>query len=273
MEPVGMLAAKSSLLGSALRIGGVLIALYVLVCVGARLVSTGMLFPAPYPSYGPKMRGLTTIRGENGAEYAAVYLPHEKAKQLILFFHGNGEDLGKAFGRIEGLHLRGFAVLAVDYPGYGMSLGKPTEEGFYASADAAFRHATELLGWSSDNIIAHGVSLGGAGAMWVGSRRPVGGLIMESSFMSAYRVMTGSPIVLGDRMPNLKRMASVRCPVLVIHGIDDRLISWEHGRRLLEAAPEPKQHFWVSGAGHNNVISTAKDAYWRSITDFAAGLE
>ena len=95
---------------------------------------------------------------------------------------------------------------------------------------------------------------------------------MESSFMSAYRVMTGYPLVLGDRMPNLARMREGRCPVLVIHGCDDGLIGWEHGRRLFETAPEPKRSLWVPDAGHNNVISTAGDPYWRAVLEFAATL-
>jgi pimeloyl-ACP methyl ester carboxylesterase len=212
------------------------------------------------------------IPGADERKFAAVYLPNPAARQLILLFHGNGHDLGPTMGRIEALNARGFAVLAVDYPGYGLSGGKASEEGLYSAADAAYRYATGTLGWAPGAVISHGISLGGAAAMWVASRNTVGGLIMESSFMSAYRVITGYPIVLGDRMPSLQRMKQVHCPVLVIHGFQDGLIGWEHGRRLFEAAPEPKRCFWVTGAGHNNVISTSGDPYWRAITDFAAGL-
>ena len=212
------------------------------------------------------------IPGEAGQKFAAVYLPNPAAKQIILLFHGNGDDLGPTMGRIEALSIRGFAVLAVDYAGYGLSDGKPSEDGLYAGADAAYRYATGTLGWAPEKVISHGVSLGGAAAMWVASRQKVGGLILESSFMSAYRVITGYPLVLGDRMPNLERMKRVHCPVLVIHGTSDGLVAWGHGRRLLEAAPEPKRALWVPGAGHNNVISTSGAPYWRAIIDFAAGL-
>jgi pimeloyl-ACP methyl ester carboxylesterase len=257
---------------SLLRFGLTLVVLYALVCVGARYVSTWMLFPVPPPTYGEKLRGLVMISGADGRKYAAVHLPNPAAKQIILLFHGNGDDLGPTMGRIEALNARGFAVLAVDYAGYGLSDGKASESGLYAAADAAYAQVTGPLGWAPEKVIAHGVSLGGAASMWVAYRHNVGGLIMESSFMSAYRPITGYPLVLGDRMPNLARMKQVRCPVLVIHGFDDGLISWEHGRRLFEAAPEPKRSFWVPGAGHNNVISTAGDPYWRAIAEFAAGL-
>ena len=259
-------------LKSLLQVTKVLAVLYVLICIGARYVSTWMLFPAPPPTYGEKLRGLVMIPGADGRKYAAVHLPNLTAKQIILLFHGNGDDLGPTMGRIEALNTRGFAVLAVDFAGYGLSDGKASEAGLYAAADAAYAQATGPLGWAPEQVIAHGVSLGGAASMWVASRHKVGGLIMESSFMSAYRVITGYPLVLGDRMPNLVRMKQVRCPVLVIHGFDDGLVNWEHGRRLFEAAPEPKRSFWVPGAGHNNVISTSGDSYWRTLAEFAAGL-
>lgn len=257
---------------SLLRILAVFAVLYVLVCIGARYLSTWMLFQPPVLTYGEKMRGLIMLTGTEGQKFAAVFLPNPAAKQIFLLFHGNGDDLGATMGRVEALNVRGFAVLAVDYSGYGLSDGNPSEGGLYAAADATYAYATSTLGWAPEKVIAHGYSLGGAASMWVATRHKVGGLVMESSFVSAYRVMTGYPLVLGDRMPNLARMKEVRCPVLVIHGCDDGLIAWEHGRRLFEAAPEPKRSLWVPDAGHNNVISTSGAPYWRAVTDFAASL-
>lgn len=246
--------------------------LYALVCLGARWVSTKLLFPAPPPTYGETLPGLVMIPGAAGEQYAAVFLGNPQARHIVLLFHGNGDDLGPTMGRIEALHARGFAVLAVDYRGYGLSDGKPSEEGLYIAADAAFAYATGSLGWVPERVISHGVSLGGAAAIWVASRHNVGGLVMESAFTSAYRVITGVPFVLGDRMPNLNRMVAVGCPVLVIHGAEDRLVPEAHGRRLFEAAAGPKRCLWVPGAGHNNVISVAGDRYWRELDAFAASL-
>lgn len=275
MAPGETLIPKSGALrrcaGSLLRLVAVFAVLYALVCVGARWISTSMIFPAPAPTYGAKIRGLVTIPGAQGQKFAGVYLPNATAKQLVIFFHGNGEDLGSATGQIDGRWQRGFAVLAVDYPGYGATGGQASEQGLYDSADAAYRYATQTLNWPKERIIVNGFSLGGAAALWLASRQQVGGLILQSAFMSAYRVMTGYPLVLGDRMPNLARIKKVRCPVLVIHGFDDGVIAWEHGRRLFEAAPEPKRCFWVAGGGHNNLPEVAGESYWRAITDFADG--
>lgn len=245
---------------------------YGALCLAARGISEKLLFPAPPPTYDARLSGLTMIPGEAGQRFAALYRPNPAAKHLLIFFHGNGEDLGSASGQVEDRVRHGFAVLAVDYPGYGLTGGAPSEAGLYASADAAYRHATTTLGWPKERIIVNGFSLGGAAAVWVASHEPVGGLILQSAFASAYRVKLDAPLVLGDRMPSLARMKSVRCPVLVIHGFEDGVIAWSHGRRLYDAAPEPKRCLWVPTANHCDVPEVAGENFWRAINEFAASL-
>jgi abhydrolase domain-containing protein 17 len=240
-------------------------------CATARLVSNWMLFAPPAPSY-TTLQGLTMIPGEGGAQFAAVYLPNPQARRLVILFHGNGDDLGYCWARIEGLNLNGFAVLAVEYPGYGRTGGTASEGGLYASADAAYRYATTTLNWAPQKVVPYGVSLGGAGAMWIASRKPVGGLILESAFTGAYAVVLPGWRFLGDRMPNLERMKTVRCSVFILQGTKDGLVNWKHGRKLFAAAPEPKRAFWVEGAGHNNVLSTAGPRYWQELRDFTDSL-
>ena len=255
-----------------LRLIAILAVLYALACLGARWVSTKLLFPAPPPTYGETLPGLVMIPGVDGQRFAAVHRPNPQAKHLILYFHGNGEDLGSAARQIEERAAHGFAVLAVDYPGYGLTGGAPSESGVYAAAAAAYGYATGPLAWPKERVIVNGFSLGGAAATWLAAREQVGGLVLQSTFVSAYRVKLDAPLVLGDRMPNRARLARVRCPVLVVHGFDDGMIPWTHGRRLFEAAAGPKRCLWVPGAGHNNVISVAGDRYWSELDAFAASL-
>lgn len=264
--------AKPGALRRVLRAIATLAVLYALACIGARWLSTKLLFPAPPPSYDAALPGLAMIPGAEGLRVAVLYRPNPQAKHLLLYFHGKGEDLGATASHVEELAAHGFAVLAVDYPGYGLTGGRPSEAGFYAAADAAYRHATGPRGWAPERIVVDGRSLGGAAAVWVASREKVGGLILQSAFVSAYRAKIDVPLLLGERMPSLARMKTVRCPVLVIHGFDDRLIAWSHGRRLYEAAPEPKRCLWVPQAGHNNLQRVAGESYWRAMAEFAASL-
>lgn len=246
--------------------------LYLGGCGLARVVSQSMLFPVPPLSYHD-LPGLTLLPGTKpGEQFAAVYLPNPSASRLVILFHGNGDDLGPTMPRLQALRASGLAVLAVDYAGYGRSSGRPSEKGVYAAADAAYLHATEKLGWKPAQVVVHGVSLGGAGATWIASRQPVGGLILESAFMSAYRVVTYWPLIPGDQLKNLSRMKTVRCPVFVIHGTADNTVDVSHGRKLFAAAPEPKRCYWVEGASHNRVMSTAGDRYWQELREFYASL-
>lgn len=246
--------------------------LYALLCIGARWLSTPLLFPAPPPSYGEDLRGLVQIAAGNGKAYAAVYLPNPNARQLLIFFHGNGEDLGIDATRLETFHRAGFAVLAIDYPGYGLTGGKASEAGLCAAADAAYAHATRTLGWAPERVILYGLSLGGSAAVWLAAHERVGGLVLESTFTSAYRVITGWPLIVGERLPSISRIKRVCCPVFVLHGTADDVIGIKHGKALFAAAPDPKRFLWVEGAGHCQVPEVAGASYWRAMAEFAASL-
>lgn len=264
--------AKPGALRRVLRAIATVAALYALACLGARWLSTKLLFPAPPPSYGADLRGLLKVAAADGRTYAAVHLPNPKARQLVIFFHGNGEDLGIDATRLEKFRGAGFAVLAIDYPGYGLTGGNASEAGLCAAADAAYAYATGPLGWAPERVILYGLSLGGSAAVWVAAHERVGGLVLESTFTSAYRVITGWPLILGERLPSISRMKRVCCPVFVLHGTTDDVIGIEHGKALFAAAPQPKRFLWVDGAGHCQVPEVAGESYWRAMAEFAASL-
>ena len=102
---------------------------------------------------------------------------------------------------------------------------------------------------------------------------------MESTFLTAFRVVTRVPLVPIDKFRSMDLIGSVRCPVLVIHGLDDWVISPWHGEKLYELAPEPKMCLWVPGAGHNDVVKVAREEYGKTMKNFrcprgrAAGAE
>ena len=100
-------------------------------------------------------------------------------------------------------------------------------------------------------------------------RKPLGGLVIESSFVSAYRVMTGFPLLPVDQFRSLKKMSDVHVPVFVVHGTADEVIAPWHGRRLAEAVPQSRrQTLWVEGAGHNDLVAVAGDSYWAALRSY-----
>jgi abhydrolase domain-containing protein 17 len=112
--------------------------------------------------------------------------------------------------------------------------------------------------------------LGAALAIDLALHKPVAGLIIENPFMTAFRTVTQIPLLVFDKFDNLSKIKKVKCPLLVIHAKKDHVIPFWHGRRLYHEANAPKDFFWVEGAGHNDVVSTAGDAYWHVIDTFVA---
>jgi len=75
-------------------------------------------------------------------------------------------------------------------------------------------------------------------------------------------------IIPFDKFNNLARIGHIHCPVLVIHGRDDRIVPFWHGRTLYSTANEPKMHCWVEHAGHNDLVYQAGDEYWKTLSQF-----
>ena len=238
-----------------------------------------LIFVPPAPSYGAELDGLVSLRTGEGEEIAARVVPAlgggapDGGPTHVLFAHGNAEDLGHlgAFARrYAGL---GVTVLLFDYPGYGLSTGRPTERGAYRAADAAYTYLVGELGADPGRIVVHGRSLGGAVAVDLAARRRVGGLVVESSFVSAFRVVTRVPLLPFDRFRSLSRLPGVRAPALVIHGLRDEVVAPWHGRRLYEALPpERRWALWVEEAGHNDLVEVAGQRYWRALEEFFRSL-
>lgn len=124
-----------------------------------------------------------------------------------------------------------------------------------------------------DKIITFGHSLGGSAAVDIAFRHRVAGLVMESSFISAFRVLTRIPLLPFDKFRNVPKIQKVHCPVLVVHGKADSVISFYHGQRLYDAANEPKRSFWVQGAGHNDLPMIGGSAYYDELRRFAELIE
>jgi abhydrolase domain-containing protein 17 len=242
------------------------VGVYVGLFVYARVFGDRIIFQPPRSTYQDTSEIIKLTSG--GLSISAIHLKNTNAANTILFSHGNAEDLGTLRPTLEELRKLGFSVLAYDYRGYGTSSGASSEETTYQDVDAAYDYLTRVEKIPPERIIALGRSLGGAIAIDLAARKPLGGLIVESSFVSAYRVLTRFPIYPFDQFKSLSKIGSVHCPVLVMHGTNDEVISFWHGRKLLEAANEPKQSYWVQGAGHNNLSEVAGPAYGQTLNKF-----
>jgi hypothetical protein len=250
----------------------VFVLMYAALLLFAVLLSDKMIFQPHPASYRdtPEVLKLTTV---NGSKISALYFPNGSAKFTLLVSHGNGEDLGDNRYWLEDLRRAGFAVLAYDYEGYGTSEGKPSESHVYQDEEAAYDYLVVNLKVPPGRVILLGRSVGSGPAAYLAARRPVAALVLQSSFLWAFRVLTRIAILPFDKFPNYKNISHVHCPVLIIHGTEDSVIAPWHGQKLYDLANDPKSHFWVEGANHNDLEQVAGKRYSETLRQFALSLE
>jgi len=195
---------------------------------------------------------------------------------VLLFFHGNAGNLSHRAELLIELATRTPAsVFVVGYRGYGRSEGRPKEAGLYLDARAAWKHLTEANGVGADRIVIFGKSLGGGVAVDLAMEAPAAGLIVESSFTSIPD-MAGAhyPFVpkflIRTQMNSAVKIPFVSMPKLFIHSKRDRVVPYRLGRKLYEAAPEPKHFHEVVGAGHNDTYDVGGEAYRQRMHEFLA---
>jgi abhydrolase domain-containing protein 17 len=241
---------------------------YLAFAAFAWLASDRMIFQPPPSSYRAGQLPIVMVPTDGGS-IATLHLPNPRAAVTVLYAHGNAEDLGHAAPLLEELRRAGFAVLAFDYRGYGLSTGGPPSAASATSdMKAVYQHAVRTLKIPPSRIVLYGRSVGSGPATDLAARVPIGGLVLESAFVSAFRVLTRVSLLPFDRFHNLRHIRRVRAPVLVIHGTEDEVIPVSHGRRLYEAAGQPKQALWIEGAHHNDVPFVAGARYWSTLAAF-----
>lgn len=252
-----------------LRLIWLVLSIYVVFTALAWLLAERVIFQPPTASYSADRLPVDLVAVGESDSVAVLHLPHDAARYTILYSHGNAEDLGHLVGVLDQLRQAGFAVVAYDYRGYGASTRvRPTARRAVEDLGAVYDHAVHTLGVRPDRLVLYGRSVGSGPTLELAPTRPVAGVILESAFTSTYRVVTRVPLLLFDRFPNLTFIRRVHQPVLVIHGTRDEVIPFSHGRQLFDAAPGPKQAFWVEGASHNDVLMVAGERYRQALSGF-----
>ncbi|MBL8350195.1 MAG: alpha/beta fold hydrolase [Burkholderiaceae bacterium] len=202
-----------------------------------------------------------------------LWLPQGDADApVLLYLHGARYDVRGSAHRMRRMHELGYAVLGIDYRGFGQSSkALPSEDLAHEDALAAWRWLAERQPGVPRHIFGH--SLGGAIAVRLAAEVPdAAGLIVEGSFPSIPDVVGSfewgwlpvSPLIT-QRFDAASRIGAVRAPVLVVHGSEDRLISPRLGRELYERAPEPKRWLLVEGGSHHNTNSLGQPQYREAV--------
>ena len=193
---------------------------------------------------------------------------------MTLVSHGNAGNISHRLDRALLLQARlRSSVFLYDYRGYGASEGSPDEAGTYRDARAAYRYLAEQKQVKADELVLFGESLGSAVSLELALSRPAAALVLEAPFTSVRdmaRTTIFAPFApfVRTRYESLARISRLRMPLLVVQGDRDEIVPPVQGRRLFDAAPEPKRYFAIPGAGHNDTYLVGGEAYWRTIADF-----
>ena len=234
--------------------------IYLTLCLFAWGCSNSMIFLPPAPYYSSETEGLEMLTTSKGKQVAALWHPERQpGAPVLLWSHGNAEDAGALHPLVIELQAEGFAVLAYDYPGYGLSEGSPNEQGCYEAIEAAYQFLTQQQKIPPDEIVLVGQSVGSGPACWLAEREDTRALVLISPFRSAYRTVTRIPIIPGDKFVNIKRIPHIEEPLLVIHGENDRTISISNGRAVHDLHPGPKRFVAIPRAHHNNIWNLGFD--------------
>lgn len=198
--------------------------------------------------------------------------------KVLLYLHGNGVNIGANAAHADRFHQMGFAVLIIDYRGYGLSEGSfPNEKSVYLDAATAWDYLVKQRQIQPSNIFIYGHSLGGAIAIDLALQQPkAAGIIIESSFTSIQNVVNlrGQfklfPInfILNQRFDSINKVKNLQMPALFIHGTDDLIVPVNMSKQLYAATPEPKQLIIVPNAGHNDVAEVANLQYFQVVKEF-----
>ena len=266
-------------------IPGSLVLLYIIATVLFSNLQTGLIYYPHYPTRElgetPDERGLpfdeVRFASSDGTELFGWFIPVDAARGTVLFCHGNAGNISHRMESIQIFNQLQLNVFIFDYRGYGKSSGKVSEQGTYRDVEAAWTYLVTERGIPASEIIIFGRSLGGAIAAWVARNRDAKALIIESTFTSipdiGAELYPFLPVRLLSRYTyaTIDYLEKVHCPVLVIHSIDDEMISIEHGRKLFDAAREPKEMLELRGT-HNETMFESGRRYENGLNAFISNL-
>lgn len=200
---------------------------------------------------------------QDGVQLRGWYLDHPAPTAHVLYTYGNGDSAARAAAYLDFLRSEvGVAGLVVDYRGYGNSEGRPSEAAILADLEQAHAWLRARAGLAEDGVVLLGRSLGGAMAVHLASRFGARGLVLECTFASLVDVAAGRfpwlPVrwMMRNRYPSRDRIATYSGRLLMSHGTDDRVVPYEQGRELFEAAQAARGEFVeMPGLGHNDMGS------------------
>jgi hypothetical protein len=180
-------------------------------------------------------------------------------KGIVLYFHGNKKNISWYAKYPPYFTRHGYEVWMIDYPGYGKSTGKFSEETLYKWAGYVYQFARSRF--SPDSIILYGKSMGTGIAAQLASKQPCKRLILETPYYDFPSVVKHYlPIYPVDRMihykiPTYQYLKNAKAPVTIFQGTSDRLITYSNAIKLKPLLQPGDEFITIRGGSHNDLFT------------------
>lgn len=229
-----------------------------------RIFERWLVFPAPRTNnadWNPPELEFEDVYfdAEDGTRLHGWYVEHPNPRAVVLFCHGNGEDVPRLAPRLKALkEIIHVSVFAWDYRSYGRSQGVPHEDNVIADAHAAHDWLYRRAGVGSEDIVLMGRSLGGAVAVALASHRHTRGVVLDRTFAHLHDAAAHNvpwlPVrwIMCNHFASIDHIRNYHGPLLQTHGEADEVVPLEQGRALFEACPSKQKKFIeVPDLNHN----------------------
>lgn len=197
-------------------------------------------------------------------------LPAGARAPLIVYYGGNAEEVSGHLDEAD--RFEGFALLLMNYRGYGGSSGKPGEKAMYADALRIADYAASRKDVDAQQMVIMGRSLGTGVAVHVAARRKVHAVLLVSPYDSMIELAGHHhpylpvSLLLRHRFEAIADAPRIQFPLLALVAPGDEVVPVERSRALAEAWGGPHRVVEIAGATHN--LFGASPAYWHEIANF-----
>lgn len=248
---------------------------------GKNLEETVLFHPYPYPTgkwdADPALFEDAEFTADDGTKLHGWFAHAPNPSAIVLCCHGNAGNVTNRRYVLDmfrnGLHA---SIFVFDYRGYGKSAGMPNERGILLDARAARKWLAKRANVEEKDIVLLGTSLGGGVAVDLAAKDGARALILENTFTSIPEVAVHhypflpASWLMQTRLDSGRSIRAYRGPLLQVHGERDRVIPYELGKKLFEAAHEPKTFVTIPGGDHNDPPTPA---YYEALKEFLARLK
>lgn len=189
---------------------------------------------------------------------------------LIIYYGGNGEEVSGLIGQAG--RLAGYALLLMNYRGYGLSQGIPNERNICGDAELIYDELMKREDIDPDRLIVMGRSIGSGVAVHIAQTKKTAGVILVTPYDSLVNVVQKkvrfipAALLLRSRFDSVSKAPQLTLPMLTLIAGRDEVIPKDHALRLVRQWGGPAEAVIIENTGHNDIQLSPR--YWESIGEF-----